>query len=160
MGRVIALVFLVSVSSHAGAVSIYDVFTIKHGVLHDDETWTGKVLLLSDVVVPQENTLTLAAGTWLVFNGADMQNLGQDPARPELIVKGRVVRNGGADSVSIMSINDPRVQDFIQAAMPAAEAVTIAPQNADLTPLKTEWRNYKRRYAILWAVLYSLWLVF
>lgn len=143
----------------AQADSVQSLFVLKQGVLEQDEIWSGKILIPGDVVVPKEHTLTIAEGTWLVYNDVDLKNLGQFEDEPELIIRGQLIKEGDSKSgVMLLSISDPQVQDYIWQSI-SPNVVTVAPEEADLIPLQKQWRGFKHRYAILWTIISGIWLI-
>lgn len=159
MGRIIrqiSFLLLLWAITPAVAAPLESLFILKQGELHQDEIWTGKILLVSDVIVPEGRTLSIAPGTWLVFNEADFDNHGKHTERSELIVDGTLIAQ--ADSIALYSLGDAPVQEYIrQHGEP--EAITIAPQPVEPSDLTNDWRKYKHNYALLWVVVYSLWLI-
>ncbi len=71
---------------------------IRMGLLEEDETWDGEVILLGDVTVPAGMTLTIQPGT-VVRSAAwqDGEVSGLDPNRTELMVLGNLQANGTAE---------------------------------------------------------------
>jgi len=136
------------------SATVYDQLTIKHGTLTQDETWSGKIMLTGDVLIPIGRKVTLRQGTWLVFNDFDIYNFGSDEKTPELIVAGELNRGRG---VRVMTVHDVAFQNFL--SQYKSDAVAIVPEEVDLTPLRDEWQSYKFQYGALWAVMYSLILI-
>ncbi len=75
------------------------------GTLTQDETWTGKVLITGDVVIPEGITLTVLPGTLITFSGDgsdnDVETLVLNEiwlGKSNLIVRGDLVVQGKEDS--------------------------------------------------------------
>lgn len=157
MMRSLVLASLLCSPLVANAASLESLFTIKQGELTQDENWSGKILLVSDVVVPPGRTLTIAPGTWLVFNEADFDNRGKHARQAELIVNGSLIAE--SDDILLSLLSGAQVQKYIQQQGPV-DTVTIAPQPVTGNDLTQDWKKYKHNYALLWAMIYSLWLIF
>lgn len=161
MGRVVAVLILTAAMSSAVArdANIYDLFQIKQGNVSSNERWAGKILLTGDVLIPEGVTVDLQPGTWIIYNEMDLANLGNDSQVPELIVLGNLHVAPGGDSIKTFFLGAPEVQAFIAANTKLdAQDINVEPVRTDV--FTNEWRDYKRRYAVLWAMLYSLWLIF
>ncbi|RLB09502.1 MAG: hypothetical protein DRG59_02145, partial [Deltaproteobacteria bacterium] len=69
------------------------------GSLTEDETWSGTVNLTGDVTVPVGITLTIEAGTTVIFPArSDDTSGGEDSNVTELIINGSLVAIGSADN--------------------------------------------------------------
>lgn len=157
MGKIIGLLLLVLISQTIIAQTIYDEFHIRSGRLTADETWEGKNILASDVLIPENITLTLAPHTWLVFNNNDAQNLGHYPDQVELITHGKLVQSP-TESATILNITDPQVQDIIK-TYDSSNSITIRPEAIDTEPVHRKINRYKHHYVVTWAVIYSILLI-
>jgi hypothetical protein len=147
-------------SLHAHAADIYDLFTVKWGVVEQNEMWQGKILFIGDVRINAGVTIDVAPGTWLVFSDYDVENMGADAQKPELIIDGNLhTATDAAAPIEVLDMHDARVKNLLQ-AIPSEQSVEVKPQTADVRPLFYQWNDYAIRYAYLWAIFYSLWLVF
>lgn len=160
MGRIIVVVCLCLFYNYALADTqkYADLFEFKQGKLQQDETWSGKVLLLSDVIVPEGIHLHIRKDSWLIFNEADLSNFGNNPNRPELIVNGQLSKPDGRNDIKIFSLGDDEVQEYIRSTLDSEIAI-IKPKEEPLTDLKDNLQESKRHYAWVWAALYSIWLI-
>jgi len=134
--------------------SIYDLVSVKHGKLTQDETWSGKILIIGDVLIPKGIKLTIAPNTWLIFNDTDIDNLGQIINTPEMIVKGILATpSTNKNSIQILTINDKKIKQLFK----QKKSLNLYPKDLDLTPLQDEWRSYFRdQYAPGWAIIYVI----
>jgi len=128
----------------------------KQGELSSDETWGGKIFLVSDVLVPEGITLTIENNTWLIYNDADFANIGDDPQRPEILVDG-VLDVKTRSSIKSISASDP---DVVALLPNNVRKVNIEPADVDLAPLQRRWRDWRRHYSYVWSIIYSIALVF
>ncbi|MEE2659451.1 MAG: right-handed parallel beta-helix repeat-containing protein [Candidatus Latescibacterota bacterium] len=64
------------------------------GNVSSDTTWSDRIILSGDVIVDPGATLTLAAGTEVIFSGFDSRSAGFTSTRSELIIYGRLVSEG------------------------------------------------------------------
>lgn len=160
MGRVILFLLLLlhNLSAWAETRTYVDLFHFHQGILQSDEVWSGKNLILGDVIVPENLSLTIAPDSWLVFNEADLNNAGNKPERPELIVFGKLIKPSGTDAIHLFSLSDPTVQNYIQQNT-AEKAIAIAPNEETLADLEKNLHESKRYYAWLWVAVYSIWLI-
>ncbi len=70
-------------------VTIDSTLPTTSGILTEDETWSGTVVLTGDVTVPAGTTLTLSPGTTVRFTAlSDDQAGGENSDRSELIING------------------------------------------------------------------------
>lgn len=160
MGRVVVIFAGLLFCFQARATDIYELFTVKWGLVEQNESWQGKILLIGDVRIGVGVTVDVAPGTWLVFSDYDVENIGVDARKPELIVDGYLRTTPDSTApVEVLDMHDARVQQIMQALTPE-QRVEIKPQMADVQPLVSQWNDYATRYAYLWAIFYSLWLVF
>ncbi len=159
MGRVIVslVLMLFSHSSFSENKSYEQLFQFKQGSLNEDETWSGKVLLLSDVQVAEGVKLTISPGSWIIYNEVDLHNLGSDPSKPELIVNGELTISDN-DEIKLYALGDEDVQQYIR-EQSDIEAVVIQPKPEPLADLEKNLHTSKRAYAWLWVAVYSIWLV-
>ena len=73
--------------------------TPVHGTIEQTDRWAGEVLLDGDILVARGATLVIAPGTRIrILPHADRYNLGQDPERIEIVVLGRLLAQGRAES--------------------------------------------------------------
>lgn len=159
MGRVIAerlVLLLLWLCWAAAAVADKPELQFKQGEISFDETWSGKIFLVSDVVVPEGVTLTIEDDTWLIFNDADFANRGEDPQRPEILIEGMLIVKTRSSIKSVMA-SDPGVVALLPTGI---RKVNIEPAKVDLTPLQLRWRDWRRRYSYVWSIIYSIALVF
>jgi len=159
MGRVIiALLLLFFAPSCFSENKPYEqLFQFKQGSLIEDETWSGKILLLSDVQVPKGVKLTIFPGSWVIYNEVDLYNLGNDPSKPEIIVNGELTISDN-DEIKLYALGDENVQQYIR-EQSEIEAMVIQPKPEPLTDLEENLHTSKRAYAWLWVAVYSIWLV-
>jgi len=157
MGRLIIFVFFAVVLHVVFAQTIYDDFQIRSGELKQNETWNGKNILSSDVLIPESVTLTLEPNTWIIFNNTDTHNLGQFPDQVELITRGALIQSASEPAL-IFNISDPPVQELINQYGPD-QHITIRPEPVDTEVIHQKVNRYKRHYVITWTVIYSILLV-
>ena len=159
MGRIISeyLVFLLLWFCWASSAAADNTgLQFKQGELSSDETWSGKIFLVSDVIVQEGVTLTIENNTWLIYNDGDFANRGDDPQRPEILVNGKLNVKTSSNIKSI-SASDP---DAVALLPNSIRKVNIEPADVDLTPLQLRWRDWRRRYSYVWSIIYSIALVF
>lgn len=157
MGRIVLTVLWVSMFQSLVAQTIYDDFQIRSGRLTSDQTWQGKNILASDVLIPENITLTLAPNTWLIYNNNDTRNLGQYPDQVELITKG-TLRQSPTEPATILPISDPEIQEMIT-KYDSSESVVIRPEAIDTEPLHRKINQHKRHYIVSWTAIYSIILI-
>ena len=159
MGRVsfVLLFLLLTPFVLAENKTYQSLFQFKQGQLNEDETWSGKILLLSDVLIPEDIELTISPDSWIIYNEMDLNNQGNDPLKPEIISYG-VLTITDNNSVKLYSLGDPEVQQYID-QQAGLESVAITPKPEPLTDLERDLHKSKRAYAWLWVLIYSIWLV-
>ena len=85
------------------------------GVLTQDETWSGEVVITGDITVPNGVTLTIEAGTVIRFEMLDDDQAGgSDSSRSELIINGSL-RAAGTETNRVVitsSSLDPHPGDW------------------------------------------------
>ncbi len=146
----LSLMYLITVNY----ASIYDHVNLKSGILTQNETWSGKIVLSEDVIVPKDLILNIADDTWIIFNNFDYNNKGLYENQTELIVYGTLEMNN-KDSIQIMPITDSRL-DYLK---DQALTKTITPTPYDTTPLKDQLRGYRHQYSIIWTIAYGILLL-
>ena len=143
---------------YAGSVPYEKLFTFKQGVIQQDEVWSGKILLLGDVVIPPGVKVQIRDNTWLVFNEIDLQNMGNNPEQPELIVHGQLQRPAGKNNVKLYALGDTQVQSYINSQLDQKTVVVQAGKET-MQDLTQDLHQAKRYYALIWAAVYSIWLI-
>jgi hypothetical protein len=73
-------------------------FSYRDGVLTEDTTWHGEVLIEGGLTIAPQTTLTVKNGTVVRFRGSRVS-----AARGVLMVQGRIVVNGSTDSPAIFT---------------------------------------------------------
>ncbi|MCP3870646.1 MAG: hypothetical protein GY703_21655 [Gammaproteobacteria bacterium] len=74
------------------------------GVLTENETWSGEILLDGDVTVPEGVTLTIAPGTQISLPALrDGSMEGTDPSRSEWLIAGELIAQGTEDAPIVIS---------------------------------------------------------
>jgi len=95
---IIAIFIFASVGHAAGGVSAYDVEA--EGVVREDTTWNGNVIVYGDVLVPEGVTLTIEPGTSVYFSYTESSKI--EPMflsmETELLVRGTLLCNGTKES--------------------------------------------------------------
>lgn len=95
---IIAFLVFASVGHAAGGPSAYDVEA--EGVLREDTTWSGRVVVYGDVLVPEGVTLTIEPGTSVYFSYTESSKI--EPMflsmETELLVRGTLLCNGTKES--------------------------------------------------------------
>ena len=161
MGQIVyglTLFFMFTLTVHAGNIPYEKLFNFKQGVIHHDEVWSGKILLLGDVVIPAGVNVEIKDNTWLVYNEVDLKNLGKNPDQPELIVQGNLQRPKGKNTVSLLALGDPQVQSYINSNLDR-KTVAVQPRSENLQDLTQDLHKSRRYYVLIWAAVYSIWLV-
>lgn len=84
---------------------------VVSGTLAGDVHWQGQVLLAGDVILPADASLTIAAGTQVIFlpAPAGFDQYTEHPYFPgsELIVRGRLLAEGSADLPIVFRHQNP-----------------------------------------------------
>lgn len=81
------------------------------GNITTDTRWSGMVLLNGDVQVAKGATLTIMPGTRvMVAANSDATNMGKDPQRVEIVVKGKLLAQGELANKIIFTSNSPNPQ--------------------------------------------------
>ena len=127
------VLFFIWIISVGASEVVFDKFTLQTESLSIDKTWSGVNVIAYDITIPKTVTLTLAEGTWLIFNST------------KLNVEG-TLKNLGA---KISHIDEPDTQAYLQ-------AYTLAPEPVSLEPLKKTWWNYRVQYAVVWSVIFAI----
>ena len=131
-------------------------FSIVSGTVPSNQTWSGKVIVIGDVRIPPGTTVTVLPGTWLIFNDFDATASGNLPGKPELVVDGILKTIGSPSSpVEVLNIHDQKVEQFLKTAV-TGKTMTVSPTAIDTEPLRSQWKEHKHQYAILWAIANSL----
>ena len=155
---IVLLVLWGSVCGVLASEQTYEtLFHFKQGELVENETWSGKILLLSDVLIPENIELTIMPESWIVYNEVDLNNLGVDPAKPEIITHG-ILTIPDNKSIKLFTLGDSEVQQYMDQHA-GLESISITPKPEPLTDLERDLHKSKRAYAWLWVVIYSIWLV-
>jgi len=160
MGRIALFIFfLCSIAPFCFAkdTPYEELFEFKQGVLEESETWSGKILLLGDVLIPEGVELTISPDSWIIYNEIDLGNLGSDAVKPEIVVNGKLNIPDNSN-VKLVALGDSDVQKYIEDNS-AIEAVAIKPKPEPLADLERDLHTSKRAYAWLWVAIYSIWLV-
>ena len=111
-------------------------------------------MLLGDVLVPRGRTLTLLPHTRIILNDVDLNNLGELKNKPELIIEGSLRQPlKGEGEVKFLNAQAEVVLPDFSRQTKLSNMVEIVPQEVDLSPLGSDWRNYKRLYPFLWTVI-------
>ena len=161
MGRVVLCLFIHYVliaNAFAGDIAYKDLFTFKQGEIQKNEVWSGKILLLGDVVVPAGVDIEIKDNAWLVFNEVDLQNVGVKPEEPELIIHGDLYRPSGENNVQMFALGDPQVQSYINSQMDK-ETIVVQPTDEPMQDLKQDLNKSRRYYSLIWAFMYTFWLI-
>lgn len=157
MGRIISVMLWGWLCQSIAAQTVYDDFYIRSGVVTSNQTWQGKNILATDILIPEHITLTLAPNTWLIYNNNDAKNLGKYPDQVELITQG-TLRQSPTQSARILTISDPHVQESLS-RYKASDSLTIRPEPIDTQPLHSKVNRHKRHYIVTWTVIYSILLI-
>jgi hypothetical protein len=89
-------------ANHAGQMWVVKTLW-KRGAITDDQAWSGNVFVDGDIVVDEDATLTIAAGTTVWLWPDDIGgNLGSDAARVEILVENGTLNVGAADADSVV----------------------------------------------------------
>ena len=106
--RLFLLLWSLVVSSQAALANNWDSITTS-GVLSHNETWTGKVHITGDVIIPEGITLVIQPGTAISFTPSSSDNDVEIPTlnklgvnRCNLIVKGNLRIEGEKDNKVII----------------------------------------------------------
>lgn len=160
MGRIIITLVLsvYGICLQAETLKYTDLFDFKQGELTNDEVWSGKILLLGDVIVPQGVQLSIEKNSWLIFNEADLAKTGKNINRPELIVHGQLNTPLNDKTIKIYSLGDMEVQNYINNSLDS-EDIALKPQEEPLTDLKEDLHKSRNYYGLIWAAVYSIWLI-
>ena len=131
---------------------------IKYGIINTNETWSGEINLIGDVVVSANTTLTIEPGTILKFANYDISNLGEDPNYTEIIVLGTLISNSPTENPII--IESPQATAIKTLNVNNTNAVIqFEPYNVDTTQMRKEFKSFKNQYFIFWAVTYLMWVI-
>ena len=80
---------------------------LKHGHITENETWSGQVHLIGDIIINKDTTVTIKPGTVLRFANYDIKNYGSDPNHTELIVKGKIdAQSPSSNPITIQSLHN------------------------------------------------------
>jgi hypothetical protein len=128
MLRKIALILVIAMLGHC--------LPAAARTLKQDELWFGKVELSEDVLVPAQNTLTIAPGTEILTRG------------------NRIVAFG---KVNILGEEEDQVRFLTYSGSSESEirVYKVKPYNINTKILKEEFDIFKIQYAILWSVLFA-----
>lgn len=157
MKFILGILIVIIISSTLTAQTIYDDFQIRSGTLQTNQTWSGKNIISSDVVIPEHITLTLEPDTWLIYNNNDSKNLGQYIDKVELIIHG-TLEQSPQKPAHIFKISDSKIQNLISKYSATAN-ITVKPEAIDTKPITRKVNRYKRRYIASWALIYSIILI-
>jgi hypothetical protein len=104
--------------------------------LSQNELWSEKIELDEDVVVPAQNTLTIAPGTEIFTRGYKIVAFGK---------------------VNILGEEDAQVRFLTHSGTTESEiqVYKVKPYHINTKILKEEFETFKIQYAILWSVLFA-----
>ena len=131
---------------------------IKYGVINTNETWSGEINLIGDVIVSTNTTLTIEPGTTLKFANYDINNLGEDPNYTEIIVLGTLVSNSPTENPIIIESHQATAIKTLKVNKTNA-VIQFEPYNVDTTQMRKEFKSFKNQYFIFWAITYLMWVI-
>ena len=131
---------------------------IKYGIINANETWSGEINLIGDVVVSANTTLTIEPGTILKFTNYDINNLGEDPNYTEIIVLGTLISNSPTENPIIIESQQATAIKTLNVNN-TNTVIQFEPYNVDTTQMRKEFKSFKNQYFIFWAVTYLMWVI-
>ena len=149
------LLFLITGIALGNTSSIYNEIIIKNGKITESESWSGKIILTGDVIIPKNITITVMPDTWLVFQTQDHTPTGKDDTKVEIIAHGNFIKSD--NSIKIMTTQNPLFQDFLKDYKQSD--IPIRAQPVSTKKIESKWRSFKHQYAIIWAIMYSLAII-
>ncbi|NQY74575.1 MAG: hypothetical protein HRT90_07415 [Candidatus Margulisbacteria bacterium] len=133
-------------------------YQLVKGVITSPVTWNAPMILVGDVVVSENVTLTIGPDAWVIFNDNDINNLGYDSLKPELLVYGKLKTDPDFDTVRFVSIQDRSVQDLLSKS--GLQSVDVHANAFDTKRLSDSFRGFKHQYKVLWSLAFALHFIF
>ena len=154
MARLIKKISLwIVISMSVYSQSVYDNVILKQGKINKNETWSGKIILTGDIIIPTDITVTIKPNTWLIFQTQDHHHLGNDPNKIEIIVEGNLIAEEQS-SIQLINTQNPKFKEFLNQF--SSTIYTYNAKPVSTKKIESQWRSYKHQYAIMWALMYSL----
>lgn len=152
------LAFLVLIgNATANDGTVIETPQIRIGELEHDETWSGQIHLVGDVVVPKNVTLTITAGSEIFFCESDLQNRGENTNKCEIVVLGRL--DVQADPDHPVQLHDVARANVRRIENSGSVVLRFDPYQVDTTSMLDEFHNFKQQYLIFWSIVYAMWIL-
>lgn len=131
---------------------------VKYGKLKQNQTWSGEIYLVGDVIVPKDITLTIAPGTKLFFAEYDILQSGNDEQQTEILVDGQLQANSTAENpILVSTIGDPQWKKISSGDQ--SVQIEFKPYQIDTEPMRQEFHQFKKQYIVLWTLIYAMWIL-
>ena len=131
---------------------------LKHGHITENETWSGQVHLIGDIIINKDTTVTIKPGTVLRFANYDIKNYGSDPNHTELIVKGKIdAQSPSSNPITIQSLHNTELRSL--SVKDDHTILKFQPYLVNTDSMVNEFKSFKIQYFIFWSITYLMWVI-
>lgn len=155
------IIIIVSIISNNLALCLPATVTeqqLKYGTIYNNETWPNETYIIGDVIIPEEVTVTVEAGSKIIFANYDILKSGQDISQCEIIVEGTFDLNSQPNQpIKVSQINNNTLK--ILPLDKDTQIIKFYPYKVETDSLRKEFRSFKTKYFVFWSLIYALRLI-
>ena len=150
MKKFVVLILIFVLFSNLSIASPKFSYETKSGELKEDEVWSGNILLVGDVLIPKGKILEIKEDTVIFCSDSDVNNLGLDPGKSEIIVYGKLKAKGNKETPILIASDIGGLEK---------EEIVIIPEKPDTEKVLSEWKTFKWQYMVFWSIISALVLL-
>ena len=114
-------------------------------------TWSGKVELTQDIIVPHGHTLIIEPGT-KIYSIAEADKAVKEY---KIIIKGDLIASGRPDNPVVIDAVPCGLSTINLPLDPSITTINITPQKVDTERIRREFGGFRLQYLALWVALFG-----